>query len=149
LNKRTVYQAPLAFVWIFYGLLLVWTVVSIVFLGPRAAAGQWPTGQLLMIAFVLGYTWYFSLGISYKVMADLDGTVEMTSIRRKASLQATQISLVEGPRFALLPYAFIKFRLDREKAYVFCNLMSQDLREVLSLMKRSNKGLGFKSLPSA
>ncbi len=125
MKKRTVYQAPLAFVWIFYGLLLVWTVVSIVFLGPRAAAGQWPTGQLLMIAFVLGYTWYFSLGISYKVVADVDGTVEMTSIRRKASLQASQISLVEGPRFALLPYAFIKFRLDREKAYVFCNLMSQ------------------------
>ena len=139
----------MAFVAIFYGFLLVWTVVSIVFLGPRAAAGQWPTGQLLMIAFVLGYTWYFSLGISYKVVAGLDGTVEMTSIRRKATFQATQISLVEGPRFSLLPYAFIKFRLDREKAYVFCNLMSQDLREVLALMKRANKELGFKSLPSA
>jgi len=139
----------LAFVLIFYGLLLVWTVVSIVFLGPRAAAGHWPTGQLLMIAFVLGYTWYFSLGISYKVVAGADGQVEMTSIRRKTSLQATQISLVEGPRFALLPYAFIKFRLDREKAYVFCSLTSQDLREVLSSMKRANRELGFKSLPSA
>ena len=134
---------------IFYGLLLVWTVVSIVFLGPRAATGHWPTGQLLMIAFVLGYTWYFSLGISYKVVAGADGKVEMTSIRRKASLQATQISLVEGPRFALLPYVFIKFRLDREKAYVFCNLTSQDLREVLSSMKGANRELGFKSLPSA
>lgn len=139
----------MAFVGIFYGLLLVWTVVSIVFLGPRAAAGQWPAGQLLMIAFVLGYTWYFSLGISYKVVASADGTVEMTSIRRKASLQATRISLVEGPRFALLPYAFIKFRLDREKAYVFCDLTNRDLKEVLSLMKRANKELGFKSLPSA
>jgi hypothetical protein len=143
-----VYQAPLAFVLIFYGLLLLWTVVSIVFLGPRAASGQWPTGQLLMIAFVLGYTWFFSLGISYKVVAGADGKVEMTSIRRKTSLQATRISLVEGPRFALLPYAFIKFRLDREKAYVFCNLMSQDLREALSLMKQANRELGFKSLPS-
>jgi hypothetical protein len=149
LKKLTVYKAPLPFVWIFYGFLLVWTVVSIVFLGPRAAAGQWPTGQLLMIAFVLGYTWYFSLGIFYKVVADIDGTVEMTSIRRKASLQATQISLVEGPRFALLPFAFIKFRLDREKAYVFCNLMSQDLGEILALMKRANKEMQFKSLPSA
>jgi len=143
-----VYQAPLAFVGIFYGLLLVWTVVSIVFLGPRAAAGQWPLGQLLMVAFVLGYTWYFSLGISYKVTVGIDGTIEMTSVRRKLTLQATQISVVEGPRLALLPYAFIKFRLDREKVYVFCNLMSQNLAEALALMKRANKEMGFKSLPS-
>jgi len=123
-------------------------VVSIVFLGPRAAAGQWPLGQLLMIAFVLGYTWYFSLGISYKVAAGIEGNIEMTSIRRKVTLQATQISMVEGPRFALLPYAFIKFRMDREKAYVFCNLMSQDLAELFALMKKANKDMGFKSLPS-
>jgi hypothetical protein len=148
LKKNAVYQAPFAFLGIFYGLLLLWTVVSILFLGPRAAAGQWPTGQILMIAFVLGYTWYFSLGISYKVTACVDGTVEMTSIRRKATLQANQISLVEGPRFALLPYAFVKFRLDREKAYIFCNLLSRDLAEVFALMKRANKGLGFKSLPT-
>ena len=57
------YRAPIVFVGLFYVLLLVWTVVCVVLIGSKTLSAGWPLFQLFMIAFVLGYTWFFSLGI--------------------------------------------------------------------------------------
>ena len=145
-DELFVYRAPPAFVGIFYAFLVAWTVVSLVFLWPKAMRGAVPLAQLGMIAFVLAYTWYFSLGISYEVRIDGRGEMEMKSFRRVITMPLDDVSAVEGPRFAVLPYGFLRFRLTREKAYVFCHITSEDVRRLLSAMKRVNTKLELKGI---
>jgi hypothetical protein len=140
------YHAPVIFVGIFYGILLTWTVVSLVFLWPKARQGTLSIAQILMIAFVLAYTWYFSLGISYRIRIQDDGHVEMASIRRILAIPLKDISMVEGPRLAFLPYSFLRFRLEREKAYLFCRITDENLAEILGFMRNGNRDITFKGL---
>ena len=127
-------------------ILFSWTVVSLVFLWPKARAGTLSIAQTLMIAFVLAYTWYFSLGISYRIRIRDEGHLEMTSMRRVLTVPLKDIATVEGPRFAFLPYSFLRFRLEREKAYLFCRITDERLAEVLGVVRRGNKEIAFKGL---
>ena len=145
-NKEYVYHAPIIFVGLFYVLLLVWTAVCVVLIGSKTLSAGWPLFQLLMIAFVLGYTWYFSLGIAYRISVNRKGTVELTSFRRVLHVKVDAISLVEGPRLALIPYSFIRFRLEREKAYLFCRITDDELQQVLKKMRSANREMKFKGL---
>jgi len=145
-KKEYVYQAPVIFVGLFYLLLLVWTAVCVVLIGSKTISAGWPLFQLLMIAFVLGYTWFFSLGISYRITINESGTIELTSFRRVLSFKADAISLVEGPRLALMPYSFIRFRLEREKAYLFCRITDDELQQVLKKMGLANREMKFKGV---
>jgi hypothetical protein len=145
-KKYEPYQAPVFFVGLFYVLLLAWTVVCIVMIGSKALQAGWPLFQLFMIAFVLGYTWYFSLGISYKFMAGDGAEIELTSFRRVIRVNAKDVAMVEGPRFAIIPYAFIRFRLEREKAYLFCCITDSTFQENLQILRTSNPGMKFRGL---
>jgi hypothetical protein len=145
-KKEYLYQAPIIFVGLFYILLLVWTIVCIVMIGSKTLSAGWPLFQLLMIAFVLGYTWFFSLGISYRIYINEKGTIEFTSFRRVLSSKADAISLVEGPRLAFMPYSFIRFRLEREKAYLFCRITDDQLQLVLKKMRLTNREMKFKGV---
>ncbi len=145
-KKDYLYQAPIIFVGLFYMLLLVWTVVCVVMIGSKTLRAGWPLFQLLMIAFVLGYTWFFSLGISYRVSINEKGTIEFTSFRRVLSFKADAVSLVEGPRLAFMPYSFIRFRLEREKAYLFCRITDDQLQQVLKKMRLTNREMKFKGV---
>ena len=145
-KKEYVYQAPVIFVGLFYLLLLVWTAVCVVLIGSKTISAGWPLFQLLMIAFVLGYTWFFSLGISYRIYINETGTIELTSFRRVLSVKSDAISLVEGPRLALMPYSFIRFRLEREKAYLFCRITDDELQQVLKKMGLANREMKFKGV---
>jgi hypothetical protein len=145
-KKEYVYQAPVIFVGLFYLLLLVWTAVCVVLIGSKTISAGWPLFQLLMIAFVLGYTWFFSLGISYRITINESGTIELTSFRRVLSIKSDAISLVEGPRLALMPYSFIRFRLEREKAYLFCRITDDELQQVLKKMRLANREMKFKGV---
>jgi hypothetical protein len=145
-KKEYIYQAPVIFVGLFYLLLLVWTAVCVVLIGSKTISAGWPLFQLLMIAFVLGYTWFFSVSISYRIYIDETGTIEATSFRRVLSFKADAISLVEGPRLALIPYSFIRFRLEREKAYLFCRITDDELQQVLKRMRSANREMKFKGV---
>jgi hypothetical protein len=145
-KKENLYQAPIIFVGLFYILLLVWTIICIVMIGSKTLSAGWPLFQLLMIAFVLGYTWFFSLGISYRIYINEKGTIELTSFRRVLSSKADAISLVEGPRLAFMPYSFIRFRLEREKAYLFCRITDDQLQLVLKKMRLTNREMKFKGV---
>jgi hypothetical protein len=140
------YQAPLAFVGLFYAALVGWTVLCVWLIGSKTLTAGWPLGQLLMIGFVLAYTWYFSLGISYEIRIESGGTVKMTSFRRVINLQAQAISLIEGPRLAIMPYSFIRFRLKREKAYLFACITDDDIQRVLKIMQKNNPEMKLKGL---
>lgn len=145
--KRTYfYQASVIFVGLFYLALLVWTALCVWLIGSKTIDVGWPLGQLLMIGFVLAYTWYFSLGISYKIRTESDGQIELTSFRRVIQVDAKAITLVEGPRLAILPYGFIRFRLEREKAYLFFCITDDELQQILKVMRKSNSEMKFKGL---
>jgi len=139
-KKDYYYQAPIIFVGLFYAALLVWTAFCVLLIGSKTIKTGWPLGQLLMIAFILAYTWYFSLGISTKIRIQAAG--DMRIIR----VNARDISMVEGPRFAFLPYGFIRFRLEREKAYLFCCITDEELQRILKTMKTNNSEIKFKGL---
>ena len=145
-KKDYLYQAPTLFLGLFYLLLLLWTAVCVVMIGSKTLSAGWPLFQLLMIAFVLGYTWFFSLGISYRIYINEKGMIELTSFRRVLSVKADAISLVEGPRLALIPYSFIRFRLEREKAYLFCRITDDELQQVLKKMRLANREMKFKGV---
>ena len=145
-NKELIYEPPVLYPGIFYILLVAWTVVCIVLLGSKALKTGWPIGQLLMIAFVLAYTWYFSLGVAYKISVDSEGMIELTSFRRKIIVNAGDISMAEGPRFAIIPFGFIRFRLEREKAYLFIRITDESLQKILAVIRRKNPEMKFKGL---
>lgn len=145
-NKDLIYEPPVLYPGLFYFLLAAWTVLCIILLGSKALKTGWPLGQLLMIAFVLAYTWYFSLGIAYKITVDLEGKIELTSFRRKITVRAGDISMAEGPRFAIIPFGFIRFRLEREKAYLFIRITDESLQKILAVIRRKNPEIKFKGL---
>jgi len=134
------YRAPLIYVGLFYLVLLAWTVISVFIVGAKGWI-NWT--QLFMVAFIFVMTWYFSLGISYKVEINEDGKLELFSFRRLISTHSTKIAMVEGPH---LPLGFIRFRLEREKAYLFGVPRNRDLQEVLSVIRKTNPDVRFKNL---
>ena len=139
-TRTFVYQAPTIYVALFYLLLVAWTVISVFIMGAKGWINWF---QLFMVAFILVMTWYFSLGISYKVEINDDGKLELFSFRRFISTHSTKIAMVEGPH---LPLGFVRFRLEREKAYLFGIPRNRDLQQVLSVIRKTNPDIRFKSL---
>ena len=134
------------FVGLFYAALVAWTVLCVWLIGSKTLSAGWPLGQLLMIGFVLAYTWYFSLGISYAISITTDGTIIMSSVRRVLNCHARDISLVEGPRLALIPYSFIRFRMQREKAYLFSCITNDEIQRILKTMQKNNPEIKIKGI---
>jgi hypothetical protein len=142
LNNAYEYQAPMIYVGIFYGALVAWTIISIFLLGLK----QWMNWfQLFMIVFIFMMTWYFSMGISYKINVEEGGTVQLTSFRRILRADSRNIELIEGPH---LPIGFVRFKLEREKVYLFCVIGNAKLQRILSDIRSSNPDIKCKNLHS-
>jgi len=143
-TKSYVYQAPLLYVAIFYVLLAAWVVLCITFLG--SSFHKWGLANLFllfMVAFILVYMCYFSVSISYRIEVWDEGSIQLTSFRRIIKTSAEEIPLIEGPQF---PIGFIRFRLEREKAYLFCLVNNESLQEVLSVIRAANPHMELKGL---
>ena len=143
-RKSYVYQAPILYVAIFYVLLAAWVFVCVTSLG--ASLNKWGMGnlfQLFMIGFVMFMTCYFSVAISYRIEVGDKGSIQLTSFRRIIKTRAEEIPLVEGPHF---PIGFIRFRLEREKAYLFCLVNNESLKKVLSVIRAANPHMELKGL---
>ena len=98
---RKPYQAPAALVATFYLFLIAWTFVAVLFLAAKAARSE--TGdilQLIMIIGVLCFTWYFSLGIFYRIRLEADGSIFLAGVRRTLRLHPREH---RGHRGALSP----------------------------------------------
>jgi hypothetical protein len=137
-----VYQAPTLLVVAFYIILLVWSVISVsliqALLDEKVRAGAYP---LFMIAFILFYMWYFSLGISYRLELRDDGEIHLKSLRRTIRTLAEGITVIELPRMGL---GFIRFRLKREKAYLFGLTRNAFLKTALSAIQKANSDIKIK-----
>ena len=146
-KKKCVYEAPTAFVLGFYGLIVVWSCVSTYLIVTKAIAGSWPVVQLFMIGFVVAYTWYWCLGISYRITVTESGGIELRSFRKVLRLEASEVRAVEAPKLSVIPTVFIRFRLAvRVRAYMFCVISNSDFSNVLQTMRMNNNGLVFKGL---
>ena len=144
IQKTYAYQAPSLYIFLFYFVISAWTVVSILFLGLKyEETGKADMTQLVILAFLLGMTWYFSLGISYRIKMEESGKIELKSFRRVIQTDPQTINLVQGP---LLPVGFLRFRLEREKVYLFCIATDQTLHQVLSFIRSKNPDVKFKSM---
>ena len=129
---------------IFYAMLVAWTITCIVLIGFKLTQSEWGNlFQLFMIAFIIAMTWYFSMGISYRVNVEEDGTVQLTSFRRILRVHSRKMELIEGPH---LPIGFIRFRLEREKAYLFCVIKNKELQKILLAIRKANPDIKFKNL---
>jgi hypothetical protein len=138
------YQAPMIYVGVFYAALVIWTIVCVVLIGLKLTQSEWGNLlQLFMIAFIIAMTWYFSMGVSYRVTVEEDGTVQLTSFRRILRVHSRKMELIEGPQ---LPIGFIRFRLEREKAYLFCVVKNRGLEKVLFAIRKANPDIKFKNL---
>ena len=145
-NENHVYETPVLYVGLFYILLAAWTAVCVIVLGSKTIKVGWPLGQLLMIAFILAYTWYFSLGIAYRVSIEDGGKIDLTSFRKKITVVIKDIEMVEGPRLAVMPYCFIRFRLESEKVYLFCRITDEALHCIFYAIKQAKQDMKFKGL---
>jgi len=140
------YHSPIIFMGIFYLILLVWTGICLLLMGTIEFSYGWPLARMLMIAFVMVYTWYFSLAISYKIGITERGDIEITSFRRVVRVNAEVIGMVEGPKWAIIPYGFVRFRLEREKAYMFCCITDTDFEQFMQIMKAANPDMILKGI---
>lgn len=96
-----------------------------------------------MLAFIMAMTWYFSLGVYYRVQMEEDGTLLLTSFRKILRTHSRKMALIEGPP---LPLGFIRFRTEDEKSYLFCVVKNPELQKILRALGRANPDLKFKNL---
>ncbi len=138
------YQAPMIYMGIFYAMLVAWTIICILLISFKMTQSEWGNLlQLFMIAFIIAMTWYFSMGISYRVNVEEDGTIQLRSFRRILRIHSQKMEFIEGPH---LPIGFIRFRLEREKAYLFCVAKDKELQKVLLAIRKANPDIKFKNL---
>jgi len=139
MDTNKVFQAPVSFVVFFYGLLLAWTVgtVPLVYLKFRQGGflGDWL--YAFMIGFFYLYTWFWSLGIFYRIALDNEGRVVLRSLRRSVEVTAKQIRSIEGSRFPG-GFGFIKLKMPRESGYLFCHRRNKELDEILLGIRKLN-----------
>jgi len=134
-----VFQAPAAYVILFYLLLLAWTVgtVPLVYLKFRQGGflGDWL--YAVMIGFFYLYTWFWSLGLFYRIAMDGEGRIVLRSLRRNLEVTAKQVRTIEGSRFPA-GFGFIKMKLSRESGYLFCHGKNRELEEILLGIRKMN-----------
>ena len=140
-SESYVYEAPVFFVWVFYLLFAAFILVDLTFLvlilNKAEASYRFP---IFMLTFILIFMCYFSAAISYKIQVWENGEIKLTSLRKTITTKAEDIAYVQGPQ---LPIGFIKFRLEREKVYLFAKMENSFLNKVLSVIKTADPGIKF------
>ena len=137
------YQAPRPLVATFYLFLIAWTCVAVFFLAAKAVRSETADIlQLIMIIGVLCFTWYFSMGIFYRIRLEADGSILFAGARRTLRLQPREIEAIEGP---FLPIGFIRFKSGRERFYLLCSVRNTDLLAILKRIGEINPGIHFKT----
>lgn len=136
-DGKKVFQAPAPYVAIFYGILLVWTIGTVPVIYQRFQQGAfggdwWYAG---MIGFFYLFTWFWALGLSYRVAIDGEGRIEFNSLRRTLVVPANQVRAILGSRFSG-GFGFVRLKLPRESVYIFCYRRKGPLEEIFQEIRR-------------
>lgn len=140
-SNSYIYKAPVFYIGIFYFLLAAFILVDLTFL--ISVFNQTGTSYrfgIFMLLFILVYMCYFTAGISHEIEVWKDGRLRLTSLRRTIDTKIEDIGFVEGP---FLPIGFVRFRLEREKGYLFANMRASSLNTVLSAIKTVDPHIRF------
>ena len=138
-KTKIVFKASRTFVTMFYAFLFIWTIISVPLLICRSS--QISTVWLGMTAFIIIITWYWSLGIVYRIELESDDIVKMKSLRRDLRFHIHDFRKIEGPP-SRVEFGFIKFRAARETIYAFFN-PSGVLKKILTTVKIESTGTLF------
>ena len=138
-DKNKAFQASALFVAVFYGLLLVWTVGTVPLIYQKFQQGGFRGDWLyaFMIGFFYLFTWFWALGLFYRIALDAEGRIQLRSFRRTLEISAKQVRTIDGSRF-FGGFGFIRMKLPRESAYLFCHRMDGNLEEILREIRRIN-----------
>ena len=138
-ESSQVFRAPAAYVILFYLLLLAWTVgtLPLIYLKLQQVGFQSHWVYAAMIGFFYFYTWFWSLGLFYRIALDSEGRVILRSLRRNLEVPAKQIQTIEGSRFPGR-FGFMKMKLPRESGYLFCQGKNRELQEILLGIRKIN-----------
>jgi hypothetical protein len=134
-----VFQASWLFVAVFYGLLLIWTAGTAPLIVQKFRQGGFSGDWLFagMIGFFYVYTWYWSLGLIYRIALDAEGRIELRSLRRKLALSTQEVRIIEGSKFAG-GFGFVRMKLPRESVYLFCHRLEGTLVGILREIRKRN-----------
>ena len=138
-NPALLFEAPRAYLVLFYLLLAIWTVgtLPIVYAKFRTVGFGSVWIYAAMVGFVYLYTWFWCLGIFYRIFLDEEGSVTLRSLRREIKVHAKQIASLEGSRFPG-GFGFLKLRIPRETGYLFCLQRTAELDAVLKGIRKAN-----------
>jgi len=138
-ESSRVFQVPMGYVILFYLLLLVWTVGTLPFIYVKfqqvGFQSHWVYAS--MIGFFYLYTWFWALGLFYRIAMDGEGRIVLRSLRRNLEVTAKQVRTIEGSRFPA-GFGFIKMKLPRESGYLFCHGRNRELEEILLGIRKMN-----------
>ena len=141
---RYVYQAPAPLIFAFCAFMLGWTgVCGILINSILEEGGSSGVLPLIMIGFILGYMWFFSLSICFRIELRDDGEIRLKSLRRTIRTKANEIAIIEFPKVGL---GFVRFRLERERAYLTCIPGNASFKEIISVIRNANPQIDFKNL---
>ena len=138
-ETKIIFKASTIYVAIFYIFLITWTIITVPILIIRSSE----INNLLlgMMAFIIPMTWYWSLGIVYRIVLEKDDIVRMKSIRKDITLSINDFRKIEGPP-SRINFGFIRFRIARDTIYSFF-VPSTSLRRILTIVKAKNKSVLF------
>jgi hypothetical protein len=133
------FRAPMGYVVLFYLLLVVWTVgtLPVVYVKFRTIGFNSVWIYASMVGFVYLYTWFWCLGIFYRISLDREGFVTLKSLRREIKVSAKQIASLEGSRFPG-GFGFVRLKVPKETGYLFCLRMTGELEAILRGIRKAN-----------
>ncbi len=138
------YQASAIFIGIFYLILAGWILFSLAYLEKIFTQLQISVVfGFVMVIFVIILTCYFALGIYYKIQVTKNGDIQLTSFRKVINISTEVVFNIEGPR---LPIGFLRFRLEKQKAYLFYIANHTDIQTVLRTIRLADSDINFKHL---
>ena len=134
-----VFQTSVLFLSVFYGVLVIWTVGTVPPIWRKFEQGGFSGDWLfaVMIAFFYVYTWFWSLGLFYRITMDADGRIRFKSLRRTLEVSAKKIYAVEGSRLSG-GFGFVRFRMPRESGYLFCHRKDGVMVEIVEGIRKMN-----------
>ena len=116
IDAVTVFRAPVPFVALFYGVMLLWTAgtLPLVYLKFRQGGFQGDWLYAIMIGFFYLYTWFWSLGLFTSISLDSAGQVVLKSFRRRLEVSLfSRLAAIELNVLDNSPSSSLDFMLTR------------------------------------
>lgn len=138
-EKERIYQAPTLYMAVFYGLLALWTVGTVPLIWQRFQQGVFREDWLfaVMFGFFYAFTWFWSLGLFFRITMDSEGRIQLKSLRRTLETSARQVDSIEGSRFSG-GFGFVRLKLPRENVYLFCHRRTGEIEKIFQEIRLQN-----------